>query len=940
MKGGRIRDNLGWVVCAFVLAAVTWPGVGWGAARVALVIGNADYDEAAAKLRNPVSDATAVAAMLRRIGFEVIKGLDLDEENFYDRIEAFDSAARKAEMALFFYAGHGLQVEGRNYLAPVDLRLQTRQDLRRHAIDLAAVLEVMRSEINLVILDACRNNPLAGELGRSLGLSRAIAASRGLARVESASGTLIAYATEPGSVAADGIGEHSPYTAALLEHLETPGLSVHDLFTQVTASVLARTGDKQEPWTHSSLSRIVYLVAEDDPEATAVPPPPGQASEPASTRVTAEELAAERVFWESVNDSPNTADFEAYLSQYPQGRFAVLARNRLAALQTPDTSPMLPEAVAELIESELELSRADRRLIQLGLNAEGFDPGPADGLFGRETRGAIGRWQASRGEELTGYLDADSATLLLAYGKEHEALRQARRQLEERTRSEAAAETERQAAQARDQRKANQEAADDAAYEEAKSLGTVDSFGAYLSAYPSGRHAEEARRLLTEVEERLTEEAFRMALGAAQAIEQYFSRTEAFLAIAQAQTKAGDARSATQSIFKALEAADSMGSDDYHLSFSGVIGPAGEIFGRSEVFTAVAKALAEAEYTEEARRSFLQALTAARSYTGHFADKNRILDIAKIAKAQAEVGYAEDARESFTEALIRARRIKWEFGETERDGAIFLIAVAQAQAGYVQDAIRNARGIDTCFQRAHALSAIVEAQAQAGDIQNALETVRTIQLSCEDPERWATSLWGNSAIALASIAGAQAQAGNVEDARKSLSQALAHVERIATTYPGERNMRDAAFKEIALAQARAGSFREALQTAQRIGDGSFFAFTEIAAEQIKAGQLGEALEIVQRIEKLDSYSYPHHLLVELAKGYVRVDSLLEALETAQKAERGSSVIVAAIAEAQARTGRIHSALETAQNIENVSGRAIAFAKIAEVHSEMAVPQDN
>ena len=210
------------------------------AERVALVVGNAAYEQEIAALRNPVNDATAVAAALRRLGFEVIEGRDLDEETFYDKITAFDSAARSATMALFFYAGHGLQVDGRNYLAPVDLKLETRQDLKRGAIELATVLEVMRSETNLVILDACRNNPLAGELARSLGMNRAAVATRGLARVESASGTLIAYATEPGAVAADGTGKHSPYTAALLEHLETPGLSVQDLFTEVTASVLKR----------------------------------------------------------------------------------------------------------------------------------------------------------------------------------------------------------------------------------------------------------------------------------------------------------------------------------------------------------------------------------------------------------------------------------------------------------------------------------------------------------------------------------------------------------------------------------------------------------------------------------------------------------------------------------------------------------------------------
>lgn len=151
-------------------------------------------------------------------------------------------------------------MHGRNYLAPVDLRLNTLQDLRRSAIDLADVLEVMRGRTNLVILDACRNNPMAATLARSLGLSRAAVASQGLARVESIGEMLIAYATAPGAVAADGSGRHSPYTVAFLEHLETPGLSVLELFTKVTGSVKRRTGGKQKPWAHSSLSRVVRLA--------------------------------------------------------------------------------------------------------------------------------------------------------------------------------------------------------------------------------------------------------------------------------------------------------------------------------------------------------------------------------------------------------------------------------------------------------------------------------------------------------------------------------------------------------------------------------------------------------------------------------------------------------------------------------------------------------
>ena len=339
------------------------------AERVALVVGNADYNEAVAKLRNPVNDATAVAAALRRLGFEVIEGTDLNEEAFYDKIGAFEDAMGSANVALFFYAGHGLQVDGRNYLAPVDLRLERKQDPRRHAIELEAVLEVMRSETNLVILDACRNNPLAGELARSLGLSRAAVASRGLARVESASGTLIAYATEPGSVAADGTGNHSPYTEALLEHLETPGLSVQDLFTEVTASVLANTGEKQKPWTHSSLSKIVRLVPGDTSEATAAAPPPAPTSESVSERLTAEQSATERLFWESAKDSEDAVELQAYLDRYPNGVYATLARNRLKSL--PNAAADSEEPSAPLLRELLSVCATHLQANRLTTGAGG-----------------------------------------------------------------------------------------------------------------------------------------------------------------------------------------------------------------------------------------------------------------------------------------------------------------------------------------------------------------------------------------------------------------------------------------------------------------------------------------------------------------------------------------------------------------------------------------
>ena len=444
---------------AAVLATVGWLLVlnapAPAAERVALVVGNADYHEAAADLKNPVNDATAMAAALRRLGFEVVSGTNLDEDGFYDQITAFDVAARKAKLALFFYAGHGLQVEGVNYLAPVDLKLRTKQDLRRHAIELSAVMEVMRSETNVVILDACRDNPLAGELARAMGLSRTAATSRGLARPKrKAPQMVIAYATAADSVAEDGEGKHSPYTEGLLEHLETPNLSLLEMFARVADSVVKRTDGNQVPWTSSSLTNVVRLVLEVSPAPVTGA---GEDRETVSQRLTAEHLAAERVFWESIKDSTDPADFEAYLESFPGGTYEVLARNRLTQLRRAAAVTPAParENTAERQEARLELRRADRRLIQLGLAAGGFAPGPADGVFGSGTRQAIKRWQASRGKESTGHLDAEAAASLLAAGRQRQAEDAERQQAEAKRQQ---AEAKRQQAQREAAKRAEQQA--------------------------------------------------------------------------------------------------------------------------------------------------------------------------------------------------------------------------------------------------------------------------------------------------------------------------------------------------------------------------------------------------------------------------------------------------------------------------------------------------
>ncbi len=310
-------------------AALWMPTVAAAASeRVALVIGNAAYEHTDA-LRNPGNDAAAVAAALGRLGFEVVLGTDLDLDGLYDKLGEFDAASRGADVTLFFYAGHGLQVEGRNWLAPVDAKLDSKLDLRRGAVELDTVLEHMRGTKRLVYLDACRNNPLAGDLARSLGLSRAAAAKRGLARVTGVPGTLIGYATAPDDVAADGEGRNSPFTEALLAHIETPGLSVNDMFGEVSKAVVRATGGEQVPWSNSSLGRF-YLVS-------GTPSPP-----PQDTAASAAEGTAP--------PSPEVADKAAEIV-LPGGitlaDWALLAEDRLKA---GDHARLLEEAGAHLRE--------------------------------------------------------------------------------------------------------------------------------------------------------------------------------------------------------------------------------------------------------------------------------------------------------------------------------------------------------------------------------------------------------------------------------------------------------------------------------------------------------------------------------------------------------------------------------------------------------------
>lgn len=262
------------VVLAVLLAAL--PAL--AQQRVALVVGNGAY-RAVPRLANPAADAAAIAGALRAAGFSTELVRDSAKDGMEAALRRFGVAAEGAELAVFYFAGHGIQVGGENYLLPVDARLSHARDVDFELIGLPVVTRAMQpARARVLILDACRDNPLAAQMR---GLSGTRSVGRGLARVETVDlGTLIAFSTSPGAVALDGTGRNSPFTAALVQHMATPGIEIRQLMTRVRRSVVEATGGQQVPWDNSSLITEVVLRPGRAPAAPA--PPPVALAPPAS----------------------------------------------------------------------------------------------------------------------------------------------------------------------------------------------------------------------------------------------------------------------------------------------------------------------------------------------------------------------------------------------------------------------------------------------------------------------------------------------------------------------------------------------------------------------------------------------------------------------------------------------------------------------------------
>jgi uncharacterized membrane protein YgcG len=381
--------------------------------RVAFVVGNGAYKNVA-QLPNPAVDAKAMASVLRNVGFEVVEGTNLTRDKMTEKLLDFGKKAQGADVAVFFYAGHGIAISGTNYLLPIDADIKSEMDVKLGAainIDLTLDQTMSDAKVKLVFLDACRDNPFAAKI-KSNASTRSVSVQSGLAEMKSGEGTLIAFATGPGQTALDGQeGTNSPFTRALIAHITTPGVEIQQAMTEVRAQVNEETNKGQLPWGHTNLIGSVYL----NPAAAPAPGAAPAASGPAAVASASSGTDVELEFWRSVKESNKPEELNAYLSNYPNGQFKSLALARIASLENgPSTTTRnlttaidpatFSEDATQTTEDQIGLDKGQRRDVQRRLTGLGFDT-KITGKFDDNTRSVIRRWQAARGYPTTGFFN-------------------------------------------------------------------------------------------------------------------------------------------------------------------------------------------------------------------------------------------------------------------------------------------------------------------------------------------------------------------------------------------------------------------------------------------------------------------------------------------------------------------------------------------------------
>ncbi len=364
--------------------------------RVALVIGNSAYTRVT-KLPNPSRDAAAVAALLTKAGFDVVESRqDLNISDMRRVIDDFSNKLRDADIAVVFYAGHGIEVGGANYLVPVDAALARDIDVEDEALSLERIVSLMEpvKRLRLVILDACRDNPFIRSMKRTEarrsmgpGLAKSRSIGRGLAKVEvSTSDTLIAFAAKAGSTAADGDGRNSPFTTALLNNLTTPGLDIRLAFGRVRDEVLKITGSRQEPFVYGSLGGTTVALVAPDPEHVVAAP-------------AIDIQAAMRRDYQTAERIGTKEAWDQFLVTYPTGFHAGMARAARAKIAAEETKAAKPERPAMVIASatldnpvggsKLGDNSETARRLQSELRRVGCYTGAVNGDWSSDSRRAL-----------------------------------------------------------------------------------------------------------------------------------------------------------------------------------------------------------------------------------------------------------------------------------------------------------------------------------------------------------------------------------------------------------------------------------------------------------------------------------------------------------------------------------------------------------------------
>lgn len=318
--------------------------------RVALVIGNSAYKNAPA-LPNTPNDARDTAEALRKVGFEVVDGVDLDKRGMDAALSRFARLAQDADAVMFYYAGHGFQFNGENFLVPVEAKIDDEVSVQYETLKLSEVTTALgfAKGVKIMVLDACRNNPFVAQLSKKQA-TRSFSVGSGLAPIVKAQGMVTAYATQANDVAADGSGRNSPFTAALVQEIKQPGLEIATLFRRVQKAVYDSTGGKQTPELSLSLLGDFYLNREE----------------------------TDADIWKRLRSSDNAAEIKAFIQRFPTSFFAVDAKTRLDLIERRGTEP------GERAKLEQEFAAKEKALLERVQQAEKDRAKAATDLAGRD----------------------------------------------------------------------------------------------------------------------------------------------------------------------------------------------------------------------------------------------------------------------------------------------------------------------------------------------------------------------------------------------------------------------------------------------------------------------------------------------------------------------------------------------------------------------------